>query len=319
MTSGGPDPDVVAALLAERHGEPVAGLELLHGGFWSSAFGYRVQDRELVVRFGEIAEGFEMDRMAMAFSGPDLPVPDVIEIGQAFGGSYAISVRHHGRFLETVAPDEAPVAGPALQRLLHALRSVTVEPPAPASWYPPGLSPRQSTWRRWLSDGLVDDPGRQVNGWREVLAADVELDVLFRACEGRVHDLLDACPERRDLVHGDLLHRNVLVAEDASRVTAVFSWKCSVRGDFLFDVAWCTFWGAWHPGIAAMALWERTVGSPSVPAEALVDAQLRHHCYEVQIGATHLAWNAWTGNEEDLRSVAAHTARVLEEGPRSLR
>jgi hypothetical protein len=29
--------------------------------------------------------------------------------------------------------------------------------------------------------------------------------------------LLDACPERRDLVHGDLLHGNVLVSPDARR------------------------------------------------------------------------------------------------------
>ena len=49
--------------------------------------------------------------------------------------------------------------------------------------------------------------------------------------------LAEACPERRDLVHGDLLHGNVLVSPDARRVQAVLSWKCSVRGDFLFDAA----------------------------------------------------------------------------------
>jgi aminoglycoside phosphotransferase (APT) family kinase protein len=148
-----------------------------------------------------------------------------------------------------------------------------------------------------------------------VLAADVELDELFRACEHRIRVLLDACPERRDLVHGDLLNRNVLIAEDASRITAVFSWKCSVRGDFLFDVAWCTFWGAWHPGIAALDLWIRTVNSPSLSEEALDDAALRHHCYELQIGASHLGWHAWTGDHNELRAVAAHTAQVLARGP----
>lgn len=140
---------------------------------------------------------------------------------------------------------------------------------------------------------------------------------LFRACEVRIRELLDACPERRDLVHGDLLNHNVLIAEDASQVIAVFSWKCSVRGDFLFDVAWCTFWGSWHPGIAALDLWNRTLDSPVLTNEALQDVALRHHCYELQIGASHLGWNAWTGDHDGLRSVARHTHEVLDRGVRT--
>src|ERR1700756_4331826 len=72
-----------------------------------------------------------------------------------------------------------------------------------------------------------------------------------RGALGAVRALAGACPERRDLVHGHLLHGNVLVNPDAGRVEAVLSWKCSVRGDFLFDAAWCSFWAPWHPGIAA--------------------------------------------------------------------
>jgi len=135
---------------------------------------------------------------------------------------------------------------------------------APSAWYPPGRPAPASTWRAWLAAGLVDDPGHRVHGWRPVLGADSGLNRLFRACELRVTALLDACPERRDLVHGDLLNRNVLIAEDLSRITAVFSWKCSVRADVLFDVAWCTFWGAWHPGVAAVDVWARTLHAPSL-------------------------------------------------------
>jgi aminoglycoside phosphotransferase (APT) family kinase protein len=174
------------------------------------------------------------------------------------------------------------------------------------------------TWRQWLLEGLVDDPRRRVSGWRATLAADAELDRLFRACEKRIGELVDACPERRDLVHGDLLHGNVLIADDASRISAVFSWKCSVLGDFVFDVAWCTFWGSWHPGIAAIDVWQRVVagGSEATDPSTLVDAAVRHHCYELQIGASHLGWNAWVGDQDSLRAVAAHTAMVLDRGPR---
>jgi aminoglycoside phosphotransferase (APT) family kinase protein len=195
----------------------------------------------------------------MAHARDDLPVPAVLDIGDApFGGVYAISRRHHGRFLEDVQVDEVQRAGPMLQRLLGALRAV---PPADGR-----------SWRQWLVDGLVDQPTNPTAGWRTKLAADPDGDRVFRAAEERVRELVDACPERRDLVHGDLLHRNVLVSDDASAINAVFSWKCSTRGDHLFDTAWCTFWGdTFHPGIAA------AIGGVSE-----VDAD-RHHCYELQI------------------------------------
>ena len=305
----------VDAFLRRVHGGPVRDLLPLAGGFWSSAFAYRLRDRELVLRVGSVPEGFEMDRVAMAFDRPDLPVPAVLEIGEGLGAAYAISTRRHGRFLEAIRPDDASVARPAVERMLAALRAIPAEPDAPCAWYPAGGANPASTWRRWLTDGLVDDPQHRVSGWRKILAADPELDHLYEASERRIAELLDACPERRDLVHGDLLNRNVLIADDASRVTAVYSWKCSVRGDFLYDVAWCTFWGAWHPGIAALDLWAQTLRSPLLPAEALVDAAVRHHCYELQIGACHLGWNAWTGDEDARHEVATQTAQVLERGP----
>lgn len=314
MTTDPPTHEQIETFLSGLHGATVSDLEALGGGYWSSAFGYRVGDRELVLRLGTVPEGFEMDREARRFDRSDLPVPEVVDIGDAFGGAYAVSVRHHGRFLESVRRDEADVAGPAIEHLLGALRAIRADPGSPLRWHRES-EPVESTWRGWLVNALIDDPARRVSGWRATLAADRHLDRLFRAVEGRVRDLVDACPERRDLVHGDLLHGNVLVAPDASKVTAVFSWKCSTWGDFLFDTAWCTFWEAWHPGIAAADVRGRVLASPE-PADAdLTDGALRHHCYELHIGATHLGWNAWTGDETSLRQVAAATAEVLERGP----
>ncbi len=293
----------VTSFLVDRHGADVSGVEPLGGGYWSAAFGYRAGGRALVVRFGSI--GFDADRAATAYDGPDLPVPAVLETGEAFGGAYAISVRHYGGFLEDVDPRLAEATGPAVVRLLGALYArrdddVAVE-----------------DWRAWLLDGLVDDPRRRVSGWRATLARDARLNRLYDACETRVRTLVDACPRRRDLLHGDLLHGNVLLSEDATRVTAVFSWKCSTRGDFLYDTAWCTFWGAFHPGIAAADVWSRVVAAPWARSDpdALRDAAARHHCYELQIGATHLGWYAWTGEAAELERVAAHTALLLERGP----
>ena len=302
----------VAEFLRTRHtGEAITDVVAVSGGFWSSAFAYRAGGRELIARFGQIKDGFEADRRAMAHDGPDLPVPEVLEIGDAFDGAYALSARHHGRFLEDVTPDEADVVGPTIVRLLGALYD--------ARWQGDVAAAPPDAWRRFLLHGFVDDPAQRVSGWRARLAEDPDLDRLFVACERRVQELVDSCPERRDVVHGDLLHKNVLISDDATAVTAVFSWKCSEAGDYLFDTAWCTFWGHLHPGIAAADVWGRVVRSDWAAADpgALVDAEVRHHCYELQIGGSHLAWLAWTGEDERLRELAAHTAMLLERGPLS--
>ena len=300
--------------LEAHHGAAVTELAPLGGGFWSSAFGYRVGDDALVLRLGDQLEGFTIDAAAADFAGPGLPIPEVLKTGDALDLRFAISRRHYGRFLETAEESEGDAVGRALTGLLNAMRSVPSAPDAPVIWYDPRASVGM-TWHAWLLGGLADDPAAQTGGWKAKLSADPELDEIFRACEARILELLPACPERRDLVHGDLLHQNVLIAEDASRVTAVFSWKCSARGDFLFDVAWCTLWSDWHPGIAAADVWGRTLADASLGANDLADAPLRHHCYELQIAASHLGWYTWTGDAENLARLAGIAGGLLARGP----
>lgn len=315
MTTGQLGYDDVAAFLADRPGEP-RDLEPLTGGAWSSAWAYRAGGEELVVRFGPERSWYEADRSAMAFDKPDLPVPEVSEVGTTPSGlAYAISSRRHGLFLEDTPVDRADAIAPTLTRLLVALFCTPAPPGAPVMWHAAGGSP--ASWREFLLAGLADDPDKVVHGWKAELAADRRLAALSTAVSERVTTLVDACPERRDLVHGDLLHGNVLVSADSQRVEAVLSWKCSVRGDFLFDAAWCSFWAPFHPGIAAALPKIRLLQQPAVRSDpdAVVDAAVRQHCYELHIGFTHLGWNIWTGNREALTATAQRLADVLDRGP----
>jgi aminoglycoside phosphotransferase (APT) family kinase protein len=307
--------DDVATFLASRSGE-ARDLEPLAGGAWSSAWAYRAGEEDLVVRFGQERSWYETDRLAMAFNTPDLPVPEVREVGTTPSGrAYAISSRRYGMFLEDTPVEQADAIAPTLTRLLIALFRTPAPADSPVTWHPAGGSPR--SWREYLLAGLVDDPDKLVTGWAAELAADRSLAALSAAVSERVTTLVDACPERRDLVHGDLLHGNVLVSEDSQRVEAVLSWKCSVRGDFLFDAAWCSFWAPFHPGIAAAIPQVKLLQEPAVRADhdAIVDAAERHHCYELHIGFTHLGWNIWTGNKPALTATAQRLADILDRGP----
>ena len=288
--------DEAQSFLDSYHGVAVDGLERFSGGAWSAGFGYRAGDDELVARFGRNGDWFETDRRMHEFASADLPVPHVRDVGDAMNGTcFAISERAYGRFLEDIEPAESEALSDVVARLLRALQAV-------------GEEDADYTWRRWLLSG-IDHDGRDARWWARI-AANAEVAPVAAAAEARIRELVDACPEKRELVHGDLLAKNVLVADDVSALNAVFSWKCSVRGDALFDIAWLTFWGAWHPGIAALDAWTLRAddGSP--------DAATRHHCYELHIAATHLCWNTQIGDDAELMLVAARLSDLLESGPR---
>lgn len=313
-----PSIEQIKAWLTTQHKSEINDLVSLSGGFWSSAYAYCANGQAFVLRLSDMAEGFEIDKAAMRFVSPSLPIPKVVDLGKALGFNYAISERHYGRFIETTSSDEGSLVGDALESILNGLRMVETLEEDAVIWYNPEGS-SEMTWRRWLTAGLVDNPDVHVSGWREKLAENPDIDKVFKTCEERIHELLSACPERRDLIHGDLLHQNVLISNETSKVTAIFSWKCSVNGDFLYDVAWCTFWSDWHPGIANSDIWYRTMNAENLSEEDLENANMRHHCYELQIGATHLGWNAWVGNQKELYAVARVLDRKLSEGTLTLK
>jgi aminoglycoside phosphotransferase (APT) family kinase protein len=320
MSAQHPTQEEVTAFLTRHHGGAPDDIEPLTGGAWSSAWAYRAGGEELVIRFGRERAWYEADRMAMAFDGPDLPVPQVREVGTTpTGGAYAISLRHYGQFLEDTPVEHADAVAPTLTRLLVALYQVPAFPDIPVMWHPAGEP--AGTWRELVLARVEDDPGNRVHGWRAVLDADPKLAALSSAVCDRVKTLVEACPERRDLIHGDLLHGNVLVSPDFSQVRAVLSWKNSLRGDFLYDAAWCSVWGpVFYPGIAAVDPLAGLLEEPGLQADqsALVDAAVRHHCYELQIGFTHLGWSIWTWKQEHLTATAELLAEILERGPRPL-
>src|SRR4051794_38052450 len=157
-----PRHEEVAAFLAQHTGGESIDLEPLTGGAWSSAWAYRAGEEELVIRFGPERSWYETDRMAMAFNGPELPVPQVREVGTTpTGQAYAISVRRHGQFLEDTPAERADVVAAPPPRLLVALQRVPASPGARVMWHPAGKP--VSSWRELVLGGVTDEPGNQVH------------------------------------------------------------------------------------------------------------------------------------------------------------
>ena len=269
-----------------------------------------------MVRFGPEVSWYEADRMAMAFAGPDLPVPEVREVGTTLSGrAYAISVRHHGRFLEDTPVEQASAIAPTLTRLLVALFRVPASPDAPVVWHQAG--PPAGSWREYLLAGLVDDPGK--TGPR------MERRPGRRPGTGRPR----GGGRRAGAGPGGGLPGapGPGPRRSPARQRAGQPGRPPGRGGAVLEVLGARrlpvrrrlvqLLGTVPPGVAAADPLSGLLQAPAVRAEpgALLDAAARHHCYELHIGFTHLGWNVWTGDQANLAATARRLAEVLERGP----
>ena len=286
------------AWLRERFDVPVEDLRPLTGGYWSSAFAFRSSLDELVIRFNRDPTGFEIDAKAMQFES--LPVPRILEIGEGLGFHFALSERHHGTFLELFEDEPLDVATNLVKALAHQVTPDVNN----VNWFEPDQTSTYS-WQDWLLDSLVH---------AQDSVTTEPAKTVFMRCYETFSESLDECPERRDLVHGDLLHQNVLVRKSGD-IDAIFSWKCSVLGDFLFDVAWLELWAPWHPALENTQFGLKLAQQLEVTQSALENAAMRLHLYKLQIGAHHLGWFSSIGDHSNLAKMTSYLEKSLIAGP----
>src|SRR6266702_6551184 len=117
------DPARVAGFLRQHLGTQVANVESVGHGEWSKAFTFRHGAAEYVVRFSATDEDFLKDQRAMRYASGDLPIPKIVDVGQAFGGYFAISERAAGDFLDALGEAQLRAALPSLFATLDAARA----------------------------------------------------------------------------------------------------------------------------------------------------------------------------------------------------
>lgn len=286
------------AELAERAGP----LRPLGAGQWSKAYAFTLDGQELVARFGAYVEDFEKDRRMSAYSSPRLPIPEVLEVGELDGEYYTISRRAHGQFLDAL--DSAGMARvlPAVLAALAEARSIDVSATTGyGGWSASDGNAPFTGWPEALLANLDDLPGRRTTGWRKALEQSPAATAAFDEAAGVLRQLAPACPDRRELIHQDLLNRNVLV--EGSRLTAVLDWGNSMYGDGLYDLAWLLYWWPWYPQWSDIDVQrivaDHTAGEPHA-AERLL-------CYQLHIGLDHISYTAFMARGDDLARNAEQT------------
>lgn len=306
------DLEMARTFLVKRFGSGVDDVTYVGEGAWSRCFGFRRDDEQLVVRFGRHVDDFQRDQRAAGYAGPDLPVPQVLEIGEAFDAWFAVSTRAHGTPWEQLSADKWEATLPSIWSTLDALRDADISDTTGFGAWDTDGNARCESWQAVLA-GVADDPPGRLGGWRAALAASpVGFATFDRGYERMMEfasDIGDDVPHLRSLVHNDLLNRNALAA--GGQVTALFDWGCSFYGDFVHELATMVFWSPWHPALIATDL----VGTARAHYNAIdldvdrFDDRLR--CCALHIGLEHLGYNAVTDDLSNLRLTEQRTASFL--------
>ena len=229
-----PDRYAVYSFLSDRF-TGIDQLDLLQAGGWATAYSFRTEDHELIVRFGVHHEDFDKEQVASTWTAPDLPVPKFFEAGRAFDGFYIVSQRFYGETLGKVEASRTPAVVDNLFDILSAIRAVALPGRGYGIWLAPACDAPSTSWADYLTSARDRDESRLVNWKRSLRARPDAYNAFQRGCDA-IDVVAPTLPNLRSVGHADLL-LNHLIAPDNS-ITAVFDWGNALAGDPLYDVAW---------------------------------------------------------------------------------
>ncbi len=295
------DTERARAFLASHLGVGVSEVVRIGEGAWSRCFAFTHGGQNLVIRFGKYVSDFEKDRLAHTYATPDLPIPEVLEIGPVMDGYYAISRRVYGMPLESVSAGQWLALVPGVVAALEAMRTADLSATEGFGDWGADGNAGSTGWSNRLLSVSEDTPDQRGHGWRERLAESPRGAATFEWGFDLLKQVADDVVPRY-LLHCDLTNRNVLVS--ANQITGVLDWGCSVYGDHLYDLALFEFWAPWHLQLDVEPLrsaieqqWAEKGYRPENERSRIIA------CY-LHIGLEHIAYNAHLGDWTTLLAVA---------------
>lgn len=282
--------EAVVELLSGIYPEGITYVEFIAGGEGSQAFSFKKSGEEFVIRINRHGDSaFHKDQQAYKrFASDVLPIPEILNIGQMQNGYYfAISPKVPDVLVKGLSTSEIAHIAPAMFRVLDVLHEVDISTTSGYGRWDSSANAPSATWKEFLQGvnaftiatatqpSLFDTSFLEKDVW----------DMLY----ARLVELTQHCPEERYLVHGDFGSDNLFVAE--GEVSGVIDWGQSLYGDFLYDIAWLTFWSKGYDFASSYKAYAQSKGRDIHFFEE------RLLCYQLYIGLGSLSFYAYSNQK----------------------
>ncbi|MFD4025806.1 phosphotransferase family protein [Streptomyces sp. NPDC058576] len=303
--------DLARRLVRTSFGARATEPQPLAAGAWSQAFELTIDGEETVLRVGAHGADFAKDELVAGLAGPGLPVPAVLVRGVVDTWHYAISTRAHGIGLDDLPAADVALTLPSLLTTLDAIGEIDLSGTAGYGiWTPDGQAPYDS-WPDALL--AISAETTRVPGWKAALA-DSEIGLgPVEAGLAALAALTKYLPDERNMIHGDLLSRNVLAADGT--VTAVLDWGNALYGDSLYDAAWLIYWWPWYPQWHAADIYAALLGHWRAAGPLPTHLRERLHAYLIHIGLDAIAYCIFQRRWDEVRSNANIVAALANSAP----
>lgn len=289
--------DLVLDFLKENFDASITNIEFISGGESSQAFSFHSDKGNFVIRINSNKRSFEKDEYAFnTFASEKIPIPKIVRIGQIDEKYYfAISTLAIGKIINELTEEEYQETFPDLLRVLDEIHAIDI---SKYSGYGSWDLNRIGKFQSWKDSVLsVNEYPTKENLF--------EVSFLERAVWNKIfthiQELVKFCPEEKWLVHGDYGHNNAI--SDGRKITGVLDWAESIYGDFIYDIAWLSFWNSKEHAKQIDTYYSQKEISNF--AERLL-------CYKLCIGLSALSFFAYSEQKEKYESTKERIFNLLD-------
>ena len=287
-------PELVIRYLQKHFDKDVEGIDFIKGGESSQAFRFCSKGDDFIVRVNTSDESFRKDKYAFEhFASVMILIPEILHIGQEEGYAFAISTMSLGVIIKNLPDAQLLLVLPEMISILDTIHSTDISSQAGfGKWNTNGVG-EFASWKYFLLNvGMYIESGKLFE--TTFLEREVWMKIYTEM------EILTAfCPEGRYLVHGDYGSDNVI--SDGRRITGILDWAESIYGDFVYDVAWLSFWG-----YEKSELYEKPYQERNIP-----NFKERLLCYKLHIGLGSLSFFAYSQQKDKYSVVRERLLKLL--------
>ncbi len=273
-------PEEVVAFLKKNFDSNISSVNFLKGGELSQACSFSTPDNKFIIRINKNRKTYDKDKYAFEhFANVNIPIPEILEIGQ-FNENlfFAISKMAKGKTFDELDKETTLKLLPKMINTLDEIHNMKIKDDKYGYWGGLGRA-AISSWKEFM----LHRDDKLVNTHPE--------DDLIQKLHQSIQNLVIYLPEGSYLVHGDYGFNNLVT--DGEIITGVLDWGESVYGDFIYDLAWLTFWPSEIDFADVFKKHYQDIGKKVDHFEE------RLRCYQLQIGLGSLGFFAKSEQKDD--------------------